>query len=225
MPSAAPCVDEENRVRRKVYITLPNGGVVSLYRIARTSNGLYVVGMSARAGAGQHLSYHESGICFDHSTGERTRAKRRPLSGYTGDASILLSHVVAHRVDPRAAVGPDEVRPGDIVLDRPGDIGVEMILSDSLDALPRRADRPNAELHRVPMIPRLLIEIFDVTGGLGSERYPDAATWEGPHLLQAGGHGGIEHVAIPIYRLENPEAKERLDGPRAEPNWRARLRR
>lgn len=204
-------------MRRKVYITLPNGGVVSLYRIARTSNGLYVVGTSARAGAGQHLSYHESGICFDHSTGERTRARRRPLTGYTGDASILLSHVVAHRVDPRAAVGFDEVRPGDIVLDRPGDIGVEMILSDSLDALPRRADRPNAELHRVPMVPKLLIEIFDVTDALlGPERYPDPATWERPHLHQNDGDEKIEHVAIRIYRLEKPEAEEPLARPRGE---------
>jgi len=210
-------------VRRKVYITLPNGGVVSLYRIARTSNGLYVVGTSARAGAGQHLSYHESGICFDHSTGERIRARRCPLSGYTGDASILLSHVVAHGVDPRAAVGLDEVRPGDIVLDRPGDIGVEMILSDSRDALPRRADRANAELHCIPMVPKLLIEIFDVTDGLGPERYPDPATWERPHLHQNGGDEKMEHVAIPIYRLENPEAEERLDGPQAESSWRARL--
>jgi len=202
-------------MRRKVYLTLPNGGVVSLYRIARTSNGLYVVGASAKAGAGQHLSYHESGICFEHSTGERIRAKRRPLTGYAGAASILLAHVVAHRVDPRQAVGLDEVRPGDIVVDRPGDIGIEMILSDSLEALPRRADRPNAELHRVPMVPKLLVEIFDVTHALGAERFPDPAAWERPSFHRKGGPEKIERIMVPIYRFENadPEEEERSDGP------------
>jgi hypothetical protein len=200
-------------MRRRIYLTLPRGGVVSLYRIARTSNGLYVVGTSGKAGAGQHLSYHESGICFDHATGERSRAKRRPLTGYTGDASILLSHVVAHRVDAREAVGLDEVRPGDIVVDRPGDIGIEMILSDTLDALPPRTDRPTAELYLVPMAPRLLIEVFDVTGGLGPERYPDRVIWERPYLHQHGGHKEIERIVIPIYRFESPDAKQerRLD--------------
>ena len=206
-------------MRRKVYIALPNGGVVGLYRIARTSNALYVVGTSGKAGAGQHLSYHESGICFDHSTGERVRARRCPLTGYTGDASILLSHVVAHRVDARAAVGLDEVRAGDIVVDRPGDIGIEMILSDTLDALPPRADRPHAELHVVPMAPSLLIEIFDVTGTLGPERYPDPVSWERPYLHQHGGHEEIERIVIPLYRFETPDTEEgqALGGPRAEP--------
>jgi hypothetical protein len=201
-------------MRRKIYLTLPNGGVVSLYRIARTSNGLYVVGTSGKAGAGQHLSYHETGICFDHSTGERIRAKRCPLTGYAGDASILLAHVVAHRVDPREAVGPDEVRPGDIVVDRPGDVGIEMILSESLDALPQRADRPNAELHQVAMVPRLLVEIFDVTGALGPERFPDPASWERPSLHHNGGHETIGRMVVPVYRFETSDVEEEggLDG-------------
>jgi hypothetical protein len=190
-------------MRRKIYLALPNGGVVGLYRIARTSNGLYIVGTSARAGAGQHLSYHASGVCFDHSLGERFRAKRRPLAGYTGDTSILLSHVVTHQVDAREAVGLDQVRPGDIVLDRPGDVGIEMILSGSLDALPPRAERPNAELHIVPMLPRLLIEVFDATGPLGSQRYPDPAAWERPYHHQNGGRKEIEGIVIPLYRFEN----------------------
>ena len=193
-------------MRRRIYLTLPNGRVVSLYRLARTSNGLYVMGTSGKAGAGQHLSYHESGICFDHSTGERIRAKRRPLTGFTGDASLLLSHVVAHRVDAREAVSLDEVRTGDIVVDRPGDIGIEMILSDTLEALPPRTDRPDAELHLVRIAPRLLIEIFDVTGALGPERYPDSESWERSPLHQHGGHM-IEHIVIPIYRLETPDAE------------------
>jgi hypothetical protein len=194
-------------MRRKIYMTLPNGGVVSLYRIARTSNGLYVVGTSGTAGAGQHLSYHESGICFDHSAGERIRAKRRPLAGYAGDASILLSHVTAHRMDAREAVGLDEVRLGDIVVDRPGDIGIEMILSDTLTTLPGRSDRPAAELHLVPMVPRLLIEIFDATGALGPERFPDSARWERPYLHEDGGHEKIGRMVIPIYRVESPDAR------------------
>jgi hypothetical protein len=200
-------------MRRRIYLTLPNGGVVGLYRITRTSNGLYVVGMSGKAGAGQHLSYHESGICFDHSTGERLRAKRRPLTGYTGAASILLSHVMAHRVDAGEAVALDEVRAGDIVVDRPGDIGIEMVLSDTLDALPQRTDRQNAELHLVPMAPRLLIEIFDVTGAVGPERYSDPASWERRYLHHHGGHERVERIVIPIYRFENPDAegKHRLD--------------
>lgn len=194
-------------MRRKLYITLPNGGVVSLYRIARTSNGLYVVGTAGKAGAGQHLSYHESGICFDHSTGERVRAKRRPLAAYSGDASILLSQIVAHRIDAREAVGLDEVRPGDIVVDRPGDIGIEMILSDTLTALPGRADRRGAELHVVPTVPRLLIEIFDAGDALGPERFPDPARWERPYVHDDGGHEKIDRMVVPIYRVEGPDAQ------------------
>ena len=194
-------------MRRRIYLALPNGGVVSLYRIARTSNGLYVVGTSGKAGAGQHLSYHESGICFDHSTGERSRAKRPPLAGYTGDASILLSHVDAHLVDAREAVSLEEVRVGDILVDRPGDIGIEMILSDTLDTLPERADRPNAELHFVPTAPQLLIEVFDFTGTLGPERYPASTNWERPYLHPNGGHEKFERLVMPFYRFENREAE------------------
>ena len=194
-------------MRRKIYLALPNGGVVSLYRIARTSNGLYVVGMSGKAGAGQHLTYHESGVCFDHSLGERFRARRRPLAGYAGETSILLAHVVTHHVDAREAVSLDQVRPGDIVVDRPGDIGIEMILSGSLDALPPRAERPNAEMHIVPMLPRLLIEVFDATGPVGSQRYPDPADWERPYHHQNGGHKELEGIVIPIYRFENGDAE------------------
>jgi hypothetical protein len=153
------------------------------------------------------LSYHESGICFDHSTGGRIRAKRRPLAGYTGDTSILLSLVVAHRVDAREAVGLNEVRPGDIVVDRPGDIGIEMILSDTLTALPGRADRPGAELHLVPIAPRLLIEIFDAKGTLGPERFPDSASWERPYLHEDGGRETIGRMVIPIYRVESSDAQ------------------
>jgi len=193
-------------MRRRIYLALPNGGVVCLYRIARTSNGLYVVGTSGKAGAGQHLTYHESGLCFDHSLGERFRARRRPLAGFTGHSSVLLSHVMTHDVDPRDAVSLDQVRPGDVVVDRPGDIGIEMILSGSLDALPPRPERPNAELYIVPMLPRLLIEVFDVTGPLGPQRYPDPAAWERPFHHQSGGQKEIESMVIPIYRFERSDA-------------------
>lgn len=195
-------------MRRRIYLALPNGGVVCLYRIARTSNGLYVVGMAARAGAGQHLAYHESGICFDHSVVERVRARRQPLAGYTGETSILLSRVVAHEVDAREAVGLDQVRPGDVVIDRPGDIGIEMILSDDLETLPQAADRPNAELHLIPTTPRLLVEVFDVIGPMGSERFPASAEWERPSLRENAALGTIERIAIPIYRIEGHDGVE-----------------
>lgn len=195
-------------MRRRIFLALPNGAVTCLFRIARTSNGLYVVGTAAKAGAGQHLSYHESGICFDHSVVERVRARRRPLTGYSGETTVLRSHVIAHLVDVREAVGLDQVRPGDLVIDRPGDIGIEMILSDALDALPAAPDRPNAELHVIPMNPRLLIEVFDVIGPVGPHRFPASAAWERPSLRGHGVFTRIERMVIPIYRLEGHDTAE-----------------
>jgi hypothetical protein len=174
-------------MRRRIYLALPNGGVVSLYRLTRTANGLFVVGTMAKAGAGQHLSYQEDGVCFDHSGGQRVRGRWRSLTGHTGAVTLVLTHLMLYQVDASDIVNLDQVRAGDILIDRPGDIGIEIILSDYLEELPERPDRPNAELHFVPMAPQLLVEVFDAPGDLGSPRYPDDAKWEPPIFREPGG--------------------------------------
>ena len=173
-------------MRRRIYLSLPNGGVVSLYRLVRTPNGLFVVGTMPKAGAGQHLSYHEDGVCFDHSGGQRTRGRRRPLTGYTGEGSLVLTHLMLYQVEASEVMNLDQVRAGDILIDRPGDIGIEIILSDALEELPARPDRQHADLHVIPMVPQLLVEVFDVTGPLGPARFPDEADWEPPYLREPG---------------------------------------
>jgi len=166
----------------RIWLGLPSGDVVSLYRITRTPNGLYIVGTLGNVGAGQHLSYHTDGLCLDHSMGRVTRGRRRPLTGYTGEASILTAYLTIHRVDVDRVAPRNRVRQGDVLVDRIGEIGIEMILSESLQALPPLADRPNAVLHIIHMTPRLLIEVFDVGGALVPQRYPDPANWEQPPL-------------------------------------------
>ena len=174
-------------MRRRIYLVLPNGGVVSLYRFTRTASGLFVVGTMAKAGAGQHLSYQEDGVCFDHSGGQRARGRRRPLTGHTGAVTLVLTHVMLYQVDASEIINLDQVRAGDILIDRPGDIGIEIILSDHLEELPVRPDRPNADLHVIPMAPQLLVEVFDAPGDLGPPRYPDDTNWGPPMLRQLGG--------------------------------------
>jgi hypothetical protein len=174
-------------MRRRIYLALPNGGVVGLYRLTRTPNGLFVVGTMAKAGAGQHLSYQEDGVCFDHSGGQRARGRRRPLAGHTGEVTLVLTHLMLYQVDASEITNLDQVRPGDILIDRPGDIGIEIILSDYLEELPARPDRPNADLHLIPMAPQLLVEVFDASGDLGPPRYPDDVNWEPPFLRQPSG--------------------------------------
>jgi hypothetical protein len=174
-------------MRRRIYLALPNGGVVGLYRLTRTANGLFVVGTMAKAGAGQHLSYQEDGVCFDHSGGQRARGRRRPLTGNRGAVTLVLTHLMLYQVDAGDITSLDQVRAGDILIDRPGVIGIEIILSDYLEELPVRPDRPNVDLHFIPMAPQLLVEVFDAPGDLGPPRYPDDANWEPPILRQPGG--------------------------------------
>ena len=174
-------------MRRRIYLALPSGGVVGLYRLTRTANGLFVVGTMAKAGAGQHLSYQEDGVCFDHSGGQRVRGRRCPLTGHRGAVTLVLTHLMLYQVDAGDITSLDQVRAGDILIDRPGVIGIEIILSDYLEELPVRPDRPNVDLHFIPMAPQLLVEVFDAPGDLGPPRYPDDANWEPPILRQPGG--------------------------------------
>jgi hypothetical protein len=174
-------------MRRRIFLALPNGGVVCLYRLTRTPNGLFVVGTMAPAGAGQHLSYQEDGVCFDHSNGRRARGRRRPLAGHTGAVTLVLTRLELLQVDASEILTLDQVRPGDILIDRPGDIGIEIIVADCVGELPTRPDRPNAEVYLVPMAPQLLVEVFDTGGDLGPPRYPEQVDWEPPILRQPGG--------------------------------------
>src|SRR5207245_11814858 len=88
-----------DRMRRWIYLALPNGGVVSLYRLTRTPSGLFVVGTMAKAGAGQHLSYQEDGVCFDHSGGQWVRGRRFPLTGHRGTVTIVLTNLMLYQLD------------------------------------------------------------------------------------------------------------------------------
>src|SRR5260370_19894514 len=107
-----------------------------MFRLPIPANGLFVVGTMAKDGAGQPLSYQEDGVCFDHSGGQRARGRRRPLTGHTGAVTLVLTHVMLYQVDASEIINLDQVRAGDILIDRPGDIGIEIILSDHLEELP-----------------------------------------------------------------------------------------
>jgi len=174
------------RVKFDIYCR-KSGQLINLYRINRTPSGLYLnetrnpmratmkeVGEVKRGESG--FTYHEEGNSWFKQRGDRRSMKRRetPLSDFVGARTIATAvHVVAEAGKIQALEASVKLRADDVVIDRPGPFGVEIILSDRALALDRDPKRPNSVLHTFDQVfPAILIEEFDAIEESGGVPIP-----------------------------------------------------
>jgi hypothetical protein len=164
----------------RVYLRR-DGLLVELHNIARTPTGLYF--NQTRYMFGNTVSrspssstYHEDGKLWSKGLLGRDMAKHlnQPLSGFKGQFSLSTS--INTVLNPRGGLTPNQanLRPGDIVFERLGTFGTEIILSESVIELPELPDRPNRTVYvKDQIFPVIIIEVFGrPSPAVPSPRFP-----------------------------------------------------
>jgi hypothetical protein len=147
-----------------------NGRLVNLYRINRTPTGLYLnaakhplaASGSARKGDSS-LSYHEDGRWWIKHDGRRDPKRlETPLSAFRDARTISTTWCTILDASSNPLESEIQVRPQDIIIDRPDRFGVEIILCDRAIVLPDEPTRPNSTTYTFNQIsPVILVEVFD----------------------------------------------------------------
>ena len=166
----------EGRLKFSIFLRR-DGMLIELFAINRTPTGLYFNATQSAMGRSRHSSsYHESGLRWSKGLGNRNsyKIKDAPLYDFRGQFSLTTS---VHNVIVPSAGRPEtdvNLRQEDIVFERPGIFGVEIILSDVPIELPSMADRPNSvTFTRDQAVPIILVEVFDVPSAVFPlSRYP-----------------------------------------------------
>src|SRR6266487_1574892 len=113
--------------------------LVRLFEINRTPTGLYF--NDVRGSSPSYVTYHEDGAYWVRVRRIKAVKKRRePLASLTGayTLSTMLANIYAPMPNDRRA-DDAQIRTEDIVVEYPGNFGVEVILSDKeieLEPLP-----------------------------------------------------------------------------------------
>ena len=168
-----------DRLKFSIYCR-KSGRLINLYQINRTPSGLYLnaphdplkATMRQEGGprsASSGFTYHEDGKSWfktggDHSALERVET---PLSDFRGARTIGTGAYVVLGGGIDRVESSVDLRPQDVIVDRPVPFGVEIILSDCPRTLPPDPERPNSELHTFDQVfPVVLVEVFDLVEGL-----------------------------------------------------------
>lgn len=140
-------------------------GFLRLAKITRSKTGLYLISMSPAGGPDNHFSYHEDGVCFQHALGRRlTRSYRQPLSSLKGIETIGYMNLMLFTPMPEQRIIREEDMQGeDVLIERHGWFGIEIMISDVTMKLPPLEGRLNSELFvKEHMRPKVLIECFNL---------------------------------------------------------------
>jgi hypothetical protein len=164
----------------RVYLRR-DGWLVEMHNIARTPTGLYF--NQTRYTFGNTVSrspssstYHEDGKRWSKGLLDRNMAKclDQPLSGFKGQFSLSTS--ITTVLNPQGGLTPEQanLRANDIVFERQGTFGTEMMLSDAVIDLPGLPDRPNRTVYvKDQIFPVIIFEVFDrPSPAVPSPRFP-----------------------------------------------------
>jgi hypothetical protein len=170
-----------NRVKFDIYCR-KGGRLINLLRINRTPTGLYfnaphdpMRARGGRSGPCSTFSYHESGRSWFKQGTDRSWLKRLeiPLSAFRGARTIQTGQCFITDGGISPLESSVHVRPNDIIIDRTGPFGVEIILSDQPLILDPDPKRPNSEIHTFDRVfPVILVEVFDLREGGALARFP-----------------------------------------------------
>src|SRR5206468_10495677 len=143
----------QSQMKFRVYVRRDNR-LRELYRIKRTKTGLYfnevydaMKAGGAKLSAGSTSTYHEDGRSWEKLMGSRNDQKviNPPLADFSG--ALTLRTMICTISSMGWNSRPEDqvaLRPEDVVCERTGVFGIEVILSDKALDLPTLPDRPNS---------------------------------------------------------------------------------
>jgi hypothetical protein len=137
------------------------GKLHRLYRFHRAPSGLYMFSASQ----GSYESWHEDGKWWSRFRGAKTQKRRRqPLQTFKGAESAYNSTVMLLAPTPEDKDDlPINLKADDIVLEIPGVVGTEVILSATPLMLPALPSRPASVIvSRDDIFPVVTIEAWQM---------------------------------------------------------------
>jgi hypothetical protein len=153
------------------------GKLIKLYKLHRTNAGLYIFSFRSK----DYVSYHEDGKYWIRSQGRIFVKKiRQPLSSFKGMET--LQGCVGTILEPMPwdrDENSQHLQSDDIVINLDGDIGLEIIISETAITLPTLPERLNSITYIKECRPPFLIkEAFQIASNmLQPSRFPSDEKW------------------------------------------------
>jgi hypothetical protein len=145
----------------RVFARTPEG-LFCVYKITRTSCSLCIISSVSAANRGDHFTYHRDGTCFHHVHGIRAaRGDGIPWSQLKQPFTAISAGVVLF-APPLGARLDRMAKAEDIVINRDGMFGVEIIVAPEPVDLPEDSQRPARTVDVITSSPTVIIESFDI---------------------------------------------------------------
>jgi hypothetical protein len=156
------------------------GKLLRLYKLSRTTRGFYF--FYGSKGENDYVTYHEDGKYWIRRYDGQKAVKRlrQPLSSFSGTVTLVCSFITVNgpTVD---ALEENEVllRQEDIIVEREGSFGIEVILTENHIQLPNLLERPNSFVYvKGQFQPIIIVEVYDLVGNIiQPPRYASEFEW------------------------------------------------
>jgi hypothetical protein len=171
-------MEHQDRLKFSVYLRR-DGRLQEFYQISRTPSGLYfnevrspirsaLKGQGVKMLPGSSSSYHSSGMYWDKHFGRRDRKIRdTPLAEFSGARTYSTQLCVITSMELQRPADSVRLRAEDVVFERYGPFGIEIILSDSVFEISPEPDRLNSVTYvKEQVFPAIMIEVFDSPTGV-----------------------------------------------------------
>lgn len=155
------------------------GKLIKLYKFDRTKAGLYII--SSPSTGDDYDTYHEDGNYWHRYRGRKMIKKRRqPLSSFAGTETLFSAafSVMAPTSDALEA-NDVNLKEEDIIIEREGAFGLEVIMAEKKIQLIDLPDRPNNTVYFKELFqPIIIVEVYNMADNvIRTPRFSPDRNW------------------------------------------------